>query len=205
MQRRKLLFGLISVMVPLATCAFAATFADDVIAQLSQQGFTGISTETTWLGRVRILAERTDGQREIVLNPRTGEILRDIWTGVSGGEVAKPILSTSPPASGNAGGASPKPETGPSGSQPSGSSGSRSSGGSGEGSVDSGSNGGSSGGGSDGSGSGTGGGSVGPSNGGTSGPDRSGAGSGTGSGPGSGGSEPVEKSDGNGTEKATGK
>ena len=57
----------------------AASFADDIVAELQEQGYSRIETEVTWLGRVRIVAERDDGSREIILNPRTGEILRDLW------------------------------------------------------------------------------------------------------------------------------
>ena len=70
----------------------AATFAEDVIAQLTRQGFAAITSESTWLGRVRITAERNGGTREIVLNPRTGEILRDIWTPADGSAGQVPIV-----------------------------------------------------------------------------------------------------------------
>ena len=83
MYRRTFLsFGL--AFVACATQAFSASFADAIVAQLTTQGFTKISVETTWLGRVQILAQRSDGQREIILNPRTGEILRDLWTAAQG-------------------------------------------------------------------------------------------------------------------------
>lgn len=84
-------------LAPLALAATsgragAAGYADDVAAQLTKQGFRKISTTTTWLGRVRITAERKDGRREIVLNPRTGEILRDQWTLLRDPAAAKPII-----------------------------------------------------------------------------------------------------------------
>ena len=81
MKRRTFLNGLTaaSTMFLAGTAAFAASYADDVIKQLTKQGFFNIAVETTWLGRVRIFASRGDGQREIILNPRTGEILRDSW------------------------------------------------------------------------------------------------------------------------------
>lgn len=59
--------------------AYAASFADQIVAQLSDQGFADIEVERTWLGRTRILAERGGAQREIILNASTGEILRDLW------------------------------------------------------------------------------------------------------------------------------
>lgn len=92
MQRRNLLTLLPVLLIVLAGPAFATQFDDEVVAQLDAQGFTSITKATTWLGRVHIYAERRDGHREIVINPRTGEILRDIWTGAGGAEASKPIL-----------------------------------------------------------------------------------------------------------------
>ena len=82
MNRRKMIVATGSALMVAASvgAGLAATFADDVVSQLSKQGFINILSETTWLGRVRITATRNGGQREIVLNPRTGEILRDIWS-----------------------------------------------------------------------------------------------------------------------------
>lgn len=57
----------------------AAGFAEVIVSELQQQGYSRIVTEQTWLGRVRIVAQRDTGSREIILNPRTGEILRDLW------------------------------------------------------------------------------------------------------------------------------
>lgn len=88
MKRRSFLVGLGAVaalQLALAAAAFAATAADQIIAQLRDQGFTEIEVEQTWLGRTRIVAERGDASREIILNPGTGEILRDLWL-TKGGE-----------------------------------------------------------------------------------------------------------------------
>lgn len=57
-------------------------------AQLRAQGFTSIVVSTTWLGRTQIDAVSASQKREIVINPRTGEILRDYWHPVSGATVA---------------------------------------------------------------------------------------------------------------------
>lgn len=82
MQRRAFILTLAG---GLATALPAvAAFSDDVVVQLAQQGYQNITVSTTWLGRVRILAVRDGGTREIVLNPRTGEILRDLWTAADG-------------------------------------------------------------------------------------------------------------------------
>ena len=175
MNRRNLLTTL-AIVLTLATLAgpgTAAAYADNVEAQLTRQGFVNIASETTWLGRVRITADRGGGHREIVLNPRTGEILRDIWTpdGSQSGQV--PIVD-------NVGG---------------GGSGGGSAGGSGGGS--SGASGGASGGGSvGGSGGGSGGGSSSGSSSGSGSSSDDGGGSGSDSG---GGSSP--KSSGGGKDK----
>lgn len=65
--------------------AFAEGYADSIVRQLQAQGFSKIETEQTWLGRTRIMAEGSQGQREIIVNPITGEILRDLWLAQSGG------------------------------------------------------------------------------------------------------------------------
>ncbi|MEM7724535.1 MAG: hypothetical protein AAF376_19520 [Pseudomonadota bacterium] len=51
--------------------------AETVIGQLRAQGYEQIEITRTFLGRLRIEAQGPDGTREIVLNPRTGLILRD--------------------------------------------------------------------------------------------------------------------------------
>lgn len=68
-----------------ATSAHAEGYADSIVAQLRAQGFSEIETERTWLGRTKIVASGADGQREIVVNPNTGEILRDLWLMRNGG------------------------------------------------------------------------------------------------------------------------
>ena len=48
-----------------------------LISELQTSGYSNISERRTWLGRLRIRAERGEYIREIIINPRTGEILRD--------------------------------------------------------------------------------------------------------------------------------
>ncbi|MEI6097448.1 MAG: hypothetical protein WCS20_03925 [Alphaproteobacteria bacterium] len=93
MKRRIFLTGITALMTTAfaGVAAFAATFAEDVVGQLAKQGFSSIKVESTWLGRLRIIGLREDGQREIILNPRTGEILRDTWLSAGKG-AAKPII-----------------------------------------------------------------------------------------------------------------
>ena len=64
----------------LATPAFAdgASAIRAWIAELQATGYTDVEESRTWLGRIRITAERGDILREIILDRTTGEVLRDI-------------------------------------------------------------------------------------------------------------------------------
>lgn len=57
--------------------ALGASVEDQVVAQLQSQGYQDISVNRTLLGRIRIVAVTETEWREIVIDPRTGEILRD--------------------------------------------------------------------------------------------------------------------------------
>ena len=65
----------------LAMVAPAAASPDEVrariVAELREEGYSEIRVSRTLLGRMRFLAETGDRQREIVVNPATGLILRD--------------------------------------------------------------------------------------------------------------------------------
>jgi hypothetical protein len=50
---------------------------DDVVAALAGQGYEIVNVGRTWLGRLRVVAENGEIRREIVINPTTGEVLRD--------------------------------------------------------------------------------------------------------------------------------
>ena len=56
MKRRLFLFGLAGTAAfgVMASPALAASYAEDVVAQLANLGFSNISVETTWLGRIKI-------------------------------------------------------------------------------------------------------------------------------------------------------
>ena len=92
MQRRQFL-----IVIASAAVAASPVLAEDVVLsivrQLRRQGFRTVTTERTLLGRVRILANRKDGEREIILNPRNGEILRDLWTAAAGSKSTAKIIS----------------------------------------------------------------------------------------------------------------
>ncbi len=119
--------------------AWAVDYAGAIVAELQQQGYGRIETEVTWLGRVRIVAERKGGSREIILNPRTGEILRDLWLLADGGSGESRIIGDDDygddDSSNSGSGSSGSDDSGTSGS------GSDSSGSGGSGSDDSGSSG----------------------------------------------------------------
>ena len=66
------------------SAAFADSFEGSVVAQLRGQGYREINVERTMLGRVRIVAAKGPRTREIILNPRTGEILRDVLLAADG-------------------------------------------------------------------------------------------------------------------------
>jgi hypothetical protein len=81
MDRRRFLIGLTGTGVGVLlspALAIAQTVADPVLRALTKQGYGDITIKRTWLGRLRITAERGGRQREIILNKRTGEVLRDV-------------------------------------------------------------------------------------------------------------------------------
>lgn len=79
---RRLILALLLAMLALPVAAGSAT--DTVVKHLQAQGFQNIEVRRTWLGRVRIKAENERLEREIILNPATGEILRDYWEDLEG-------------------------------------------------------------------------------------------------------------------------
>lgn len=91
MKRREFLSGVVFGAVG-ATPALAQDFVASIIVQLKKQGFRSVVQERTLLGRVRLIATRKDGRREIIVNPNTGEILRDLWMPVSGGKSTVDIV-----------------------------------------------------------------------------------------------------------------
>ena len=74
-----------------ATAAVADGLEDSVLAQLRQQGFVEFQVSHTLLGRLHIIALGPEYRREIVINPHSGEVLRDYLTTLTGGPVT-PLL-----------------------------------------------------------------------------------------------------------------
>ena len=75
MNRRTLLLAAFAGLAPVP--ALAASYAEQIIAELRSQGYARIEVSRTLLGRTRIEADSAEHHREIIVNPRTGEILRD--------------------------------------------------------------------------------------------------------------------------------
>lgn len=59
----------------------AATPVETVSAQLADQGYQVETVSKTFWGRVKIVAVKDDREREVIVNPKTGEILRDLVRG----------------------------------------------------------------------------------------------------------------------------
>jgi len=91
--------SLTCVCLAFALCcgtAGAATYEERVIVQLRAMGYTDITISFTLLGRAQILAIGEQDTREIVLNPRTGEILRDFARGNSTGDEEPVAVAVEP-------------------------------------------------------------------------------------------------------------
>ena len=69
--------AVLALTLTLGTAGSASPGQDLVTAALREQGFEVTLVHWTWLGRIRIIAVSDDIRREIVINPNTGEILRD--------------------------------------------------------------------------------------------------------------------------------
>lgn len=82
MHRRRLILCALALCV--ATPVAAQSIVDRVIGDLRRLGYTEFRVGSTLLGRRRVLAVGPSGTREIILNPRTGEILRDFQQSTQG-------------------------------------------------------------------------------------------------------------------------
>ena len=84
-MNRRILIAAACIGLVTAGSAMARDFADTIVSQLRSQGYSQVTVTSTWLNRTRIFAESSDAQREIILNPNTGEILRDLYIGKESG------------------------------------------------------------------------------------------------------------------------
>lgn len=76
MNRRRFVTGALLMLV-FTDPALATDRVDQIVQSLRREGYTRIEIGRTWLGRTRIIASGGPGRREIVVQPATGEVLRD--------------------------------------------------------------------------------------------------------------------------------
>jgi len=67
-----------------------------IVSEMRAEGYTSIEVSTTWLRRVRIVGEGEIGSREVVINPRNGDVLRD-YAAPAEGLSARPDPRRAPP------------------------------------------------------------------------------------------------------------
>lgn len=106
MNRRTILFALAAVMALPVAAATAKEPYEEWIDWLEDAGYSDITATRTFLGRIQIQARLGRMNREIVINPRTGEVLRDVMLDASGAVSSPngpPSLSGSSGRDGNSG------------------------------------------------------------------------------------------------------
>ncbi len=91
MLRHPKLLSLLLAGFLAAQPASAQSLAEDIALQMTRLGFVSVTIDGTWLGRVRVTGTRNGTSREIILNPNTGEILRDLWLDENGQMTAADI------------------------------------------------------------------------------------------------------------------
>ena len=77
LRREFITLGAAAIALPAA--AQTNPFVDALVLRLQEQGYKRFRINRTWLGRLRIRAISDMYRREIIMNPKTGEILRDFW------------------------------------------------------------------------------------------------------------------------------
>ncbi len=88
---------ILTVFIALSFAPFAAhadskgdALGAKVASQLKELGYSTVEVSRTFLGRIRVEATGSAGEREIIFNPRTGEILRDFSKSGHGGLLTLP-------------------------------------------------------------------------------------------------------------------
>ncbi len=102
--KRLVLAPLIAAMLLSGTAALAQSAVDQIVERLRAENYGEIRVQRTLLGRIRVTATGKSGDREIVLNPSTGAILRDYHSGREDSAAPK-SRTTTPQAANNASGA----------------------------------------------------------------------------------------------------
>jgi hypothetical protein len=87
----------VTLWVGLVGAGLTLTIEQQLRASLQAQGYVILEEGYTFLGRLRIVAQNDEIRREIVVNPGTGEILRDY-------AVMLPRTATLSPSTGKSGG-----------------------------------------------------------------------------------------------------
>jgi hypothetical protein len=86
MNRRSFSLALAAIVgIGLSAPLAAKTLSERVERALKRDGWRDIEITRTLLGRTRVTARKGDARREIILNTRTGEVLRDILIHDQGG------------------------------------------------------------------------------------------------------------------------
>lgn len=97
--RGKLALATLGLLIALAQPAAADSLQDWLVDQFKAQGYQNIAVSRTFLGRLRVVGHLGDMHREVVVNPRTGEVLRDVSmpdTQAHSGDTARPALPPPP-------------------------------------------------------------------------------------------------------------
>lgn len=102
--KRLVLAPLIAAMLLSGTAALAQSAVDQIVERLRAENYGEIRVQRTLLGRIRVTATGKSGDREIVLNPSTGAILRDYHSGRED-SAAPRSRTTTPQAANNSSGA----------------------------------------------------------------------------------------------------
>ncbi|MEO8241495.1 MAG: hypothetical protein ABI832_04235 [bacterium] len=82
------------LMAGLAHSAGAVTVEEQIRAGLTSQGYVILEEGFTFLGRLRIVAENGQIHRELVVNPGTGEVLRDYAVQLDDIQPRLPVTTT---------------------------------------------------------------------------------------------------------------
>ena len=94
---RILALSVLIALAPLAASADGDVVRDRLIEELTEEGYQEIRISKTLLGRMRFVATKPRFRREIVVNPRTGVILRDyirvVNSGGNGGSIGGGLVS----------------------------------------------------------------------------------------------------------------
>lgn len=88
---RKLLLA-VTIFAGFTQASYAGTVEQQVISRLQAQGYQVLEQSYTFLGRLRIVAQNGSLQREIVVNPGTGEVLRDFAVSMPQRQAVEPAM-----------------------------------------------------------------------------------------------------------------